>query len=104
MIRRETLKQVKSMILEIEEEERRRHELGAWSLFGDDAAFRERNMEQIETVRAWILEIPDSVTRRAFLLRYVDGMHWWEVAARMGYVSPDGPRKICERYLEKNGI
>ena len=35
-MRRDELRQIRSLILEIEEEERRRYEVGAWSLFGDD--------------------------------------------------------------------
>ena len=103
-MRRDELRQMRSLILEIEEEKRRRYEVGAWSLFGDDSDFLERNAEQIKRIRGWIKEIPDSVTRRAFALRYVDGLDWLDVAVRMGYGSPDGPRKVCERYLEKNSV
>lgn len=62
-MRRDELRQIRSLILEIEEEERRRYEVGAWSLFGDDSDFLERNVEQIKRIRGWIKEIPDSVTR-----------------------------------------
>ncbi|MGI5965647.1 MAG: hypothetical protein ACOX65_01755 [Anaerotruncus rubiinfantis] len=103
-MRRDELKQMHSLILEIEEEEARRYNLGAWSLFGDDSDFMKQNAEQIMRMRGWIQEIPDSVTRRAFALRYVDGLDWIDVAVRMGYSSPDGPRKVCERYLEKNSV
>ena len=103
-MRRDELKQMHSLIMEIEEEEARRYNLGAWSLFGDDSDFMQQNAEQIMRMRGWIQEIPDSVTRRAFALRYVDGLDWIDVAVRMGYSSPDGPRKVCERYLEKNSV
>ena len=100
-MQRETLRQINSLLMEIEEEERRRYELGAWSLFHDDGAARERNTDTIRTIAGWIESIPDSRVRRAFTLRYVDGLSWTRVAMRMGYQSPDGPRKLCARYLGK---
>lgn len=101
-MQRDRLKQMRSLILEIEEEEERRFRLGAYSLLGDDREMLERYGGEVKELAAWIRAIPDSVTRRAFSLRYVDGLDWLDVAVRMGYGSPDGPRKVCERYLEKN--
>lgn len=103
-MQRDRLKQMHSLILEIEEEEERRYKCGAYSLLGDDRDAVKRYGGELRELAAWIREIPDSVTRRAFLLRYVDGLGWLDVAVRMGYSSPDGPRKVCERYLEKNSV
>lgn len=100
-MQREQLRQVRSLLLEIEEEERRRYELGAWSLFHDDRAALARNAGTVREIAAWIEQIPDSLTRRAFKLRYVDGLSWAAVSLRMGYRCEDGARKVCERFLER---
>lgn len=103
-MQRDRLKQMHSLILEIEEEEERRYKCGAYSLLGDDRDAVKRYGGELRELAAWIDSIPDSQTRRAFRLRYVDGLGWLDVAVRMGYSSPDGPRKVCERYLEKNSV
>ena len=102
-MRRDELKQMHSLILEIEEEEARRYNLGAWSLLGDDREKVERYGDQIRALARWIDEIPDSQTRRAFRMRYMDGLDWVTVSARMGYASESGARMTCERYLNKIG-
>ena len=83
-MQRDRLKQMHSLILEIEEEEERRYKCGAYSLLGDDR---------------------DAVnqTRRAFRLRYVDGLSWLAVSMRLGYACEDGARKMIMRYLKKIG-
>lgn len=96
---REQLKQFNSMMAEIMEEERRRDELGAYSLFGDDSEALEKYRDELRSIRAWIGQIPDSLTRRAFMLRYVDGLAWCTVSCRLGYGSESGARVLCERYL-----
>ena len=88
-MQRDRLKQMRSLILEIEEEEERRYKCGAYSL--------------LRELAAWIDSIPDSQTRRAFRLRYVDGLSWLAVSMRLGYTCEDGARKMIMRYLEKNG-
>lgn len=103
-MRREQLRQVRSLLMEIEEEERRRETLGAWSLFHDDAAARARNENTLREIGAWIEQIPDSLTRRAMKLRYLDGLSWTAVSLQMGYASEAGARMLAERYLEKAGV
>ncbi len=98
---RDTLKQITHLLAEIHEEERRKEMFGAWSLFDEDGSTAKKNAEKIKDIRAWIYNIPDAAIRRAFSLRYLDGLSWCAVAVRMGYVSPDAPRKICDRYLGK---
>lgn len=116
---RERLRQVESLILELEEErerftrEARHHKwmeevYGVGCLFGEQAfeTARER-LDRIEaccwderdTVRQWIDSVSDSMTRRALRLRYLDGKSWSECARRMGYADESGPRKLVERYL-----
>lgn len=112
---KDRLKQVESLVCELEEErervarEARHHKrieetYGVGCLFGRDAldAARDR-LQAIEaecdTVRQWIDSVSDSMTRRALRLRYLDGKSWSECARRMGYADESGPRKLVERYL-----
>ena len=58
----------------------------------------EREREKLEK---YISDIPDSLTRQIFTLRFVRGYTWRQVANRCGgYNTPDGVRKICMRYLQ----
>ena len=100
---RHRLKQMYSLILEIEEEEERRQKMGAYSLFGDEDEKLSRYGDELRELAAWIDSIPDSQTRRIFRLRYVDGQPWAAVSMRTGYSSADGARKVVERYLKNNG-
>lgn len=102
-MQRDRLKQMRSLILEIEEEEERRYKCGAYSLLGDDRDAVKRYGGELRELAAWIDSIPDSQTRRAFRLRYVDGLSWLAVSMRLGYTCEDGARKMIMRYLEKNG-
>ena len=55
--------------------------------------------DERDTVRQWIDNVSDSMTRRALRLRYLDGKSWSECARRMGYADESGPRKLVERYM-----
>ncbi len=103
-MQRDRLKQMRSLILEIEEEEERRYKCGAYSLLGDDRDAVKRYGGELRELAAWIDSIPDSQTRRAFRLRYVDGLSWLAVSMRLGYTCEDGARKIIARYLSKHRI
>lgn len=47
--------------------------------------------------------IEDSLTRRIFRLRFIDGMNWVKVSMTVGGGNaPDGVRMIVNRYLQKN--
>lgn len=98
------LKQMYSLILEIEEEEERRQKMGAYSLFGDEEEKLLRYGDELRELAGWIDGIPDSQTRRIFRLRYVDGLPWAAVSMRAGYSSVDGARKVAERYLKKQRL
>lgn len=88
-----------------------RDTIGLWSLFGDADPLDEmiaRNEEQVRemTVRAreldeWIATVDDAVVRRALGLRYLQGLHWAQVAMRMGYASEAGPRMAVSRFIER---
>lgn len=50
----------------------------------------------------YISEIDDSLTRRIFTLRFVEGHSWRKVAIKMGgNNTEESVKKICYRYLEK---
>lgn len=102
-MQRDRLKQMHSLILEIEEEEERRYKCGAYSLLGDDRDAVKRYGGELRELAAWIDSIPDSQTRRAFRLRYVDGLSWLAVSMRLGYACEDGARKMIMRYFKKIG-
>ena len=57
----------------------------------------EREREKLEK---YISDIPDSLTRQIFTLRFIRGYTWRQVANRCGgYNTPDGVKKRCQRYL-----
>lgn len=60
-----------------------------------------RYIEEYETVMGFIAEIPDSMTRQIFELRFVAAHTWLQVAAKTGGTE-DSVRKTVERYLAKN--
>lgn len=86
------------------------YEHGAYNLFGEDgglsrtrARVRELTAQrevEAERIRVWIETVPDSLTRRALKLRYVDGLCWETVALRLGYTGESSARSLCERYLD----
>ena len=52
----------------------------------------------------WISEIPDSLTRQIFSLRFAERMSWVQVALRVGGGNTEGSVKmICYRYLKADG-
>ena len=113
---KDRLKQVESLVCELEEERERRHHkrieetYGVGCLFGRDAldAARDRLQaieaecqDERDTVRQWIDSVCDSMTRRALRLRYLDGKSWSECARRMGYADESGPRKLVGKLWSK---
>ena len=52
----------------------------------------------------YINEIPDSLTRQIFKLRFINGLPWAQVAASIGGGNTEeGVKKICYRFIERNG-
>lgn len=50
----------------------------------------------------YIADIPDSLTRQIFALRFINGMSWVQVAMHVGGSNTeDSVKKTCYRYLEK---
>lgn len=48
----------------------------------------------------YIAEIPDSLTRQIFKLRFVDGKTWLQVAVGVGGGNTEeSVRKVCTRYI-----
>ena len=103
LVTKDRLRQIESLVCELEEErerfvrEARHHKrieetYGVGCLFGRDAldAARDRLQaieaecqDERDTVRQWIDNVSDSMTRRALRLRYLDGKSWGECARRM---------------------
>ena len=51
----------------------------------------------------YIAEIPDSLTRQIFQLRFVDGLSWVQIAFSIGGGNTEGSVKmICYRYINKS--
>lgn len=114
---RERLRQVESLMGELDEERERfareaRHHrrleetYGVGCLIGEDAlgaararleAIEARCQDERDEVRQWIDGVADSMTRRALRLRYLDGRSWAECARRMGYADESGPRKLVSK-------
>ncbi|OLS02412.1 hypothetical protein [Tissierella creatinophila] len=53
-------------------------------------------------IERFISDIPDSLTRRVFRYRYIEGLEWRPIARRIGRHDESYPRKmIHDRYLER---
>lgn len=53
-------------------------------------------------IETFIESIEDSLTRRIFRLRFIDGMNWVQVSLKVGGGNtPDGVRMIVNRHLQK---
>lgn len=51
----------------------------------------------------YIADIPDSLTRQIFALRFINGMSWVQVAMNVGgNNTPGSVKMICYRYLNKS--
>ena len=56
-----------------------------------------------QEIESFIDNIEDSLTRRIFRLRFVEGKNWVQVAVRIGGDNtPDCVRKVVDRFLQKN--
>lgn len=66
------------------------------------AARMEQHIAERDRLETYIAVIEDSLTRQAFVLRFVDGLSWQAVAYRIGGGNTaDGIRKRCQRYVQK---
>jgi hypothetical protein len=48
----------------------------------------------------YIADIPDSLTRMIFTLRFINGLTWLQVALHVGGNTEDSVKKVCYRYLD----
>ncbi len=59
-------------------------------------------IEEKLRLETYIETIPDSQTRQIFVLRFVDGLSWRQVAFKVGGGNTDDSvRKVCFRYLQR---
>ena len=59
-------------------------------------------MHERNRLERYIADIPDSLTRQIFTLRFINGLSWVQVSMHLGgYNTVDGVKKICYRYLEQ---
>ena len=66
------------------------------------AAKQQQCIHERSRLERYIADIPDSLTRQIFTLRFVNGLSWYQVAAHIGGGNTeDGVRMICNRYLKQ---
>ena len=63
---------------------------------------RERVLREECEIERMIADIPDSLTRLVFTLRYIEGLSWQGVAFRTGSTA-DGLRVMHDRYIKCEG-
>lgn len=53
----------------------------------------------------WICDIPDSLLRMIFTLRFINGLTWYQVSLHIGGGNTeDSVKKACYRYLDKTNL
>lgn len=63
-----------------------------------------RCVSERDRLERFIDGISDPYTQRLFCARYREGESWTQIALDMGgYVGEDALKKVCYRYLEKQG-
>lgn len=64
------------------------------------AAKQQQCIHERSRLERYIADIPDSLTRQIFTLRFINGLTWYQVAMHVGGGnSEDSVRKTCDRYL-----
>lgn len=62
-------------------------------------------MYERNRLERYISNIPDSLTRQIFLMRFIKGMSWQQIAFKVGGGNTaEGVRKRVYRYLERANI
>ncbi len=57
-------------------------------------------MKELTRLEKYITQIDDSLTRRIFVYRFINGMNWIQVARAIGGGNtPDSVKKRCQRYV-----
>lgn len=62
----------------------------------------EQQIYERKRLERYIADIPDSLTRQIFTLRFIQGKRWEEVADGIGGSNADSVKKTCYRYLAKD--
>lgn len=63
-----------------------------------------QSMVERRRIERYIADIPDSLTRQIFTLRFVDGLSWLQVANKIGGDNTeDSVKKTCYRYIKNSG-
>lgn len=66
------------------------------------AAKQQQCIYERNRLERYIDEIPDSVTRQIFALRFINGLSWRQAASSIGGGNTeDSVKKICYRYLRQ---
>ena len=69
----------------------------------DLQAKRDAYQAELDRIEAYIAAVPDRIIRQALEDRYLHGLHWRQVAARLGGGNTEsGIRMACFRWLEKH--
>ena len=58
-------------------------------------------IHQRNRLERWIADIPDSLTRQIFTLRFINGLTWNQVAMHIGGNTEASVKMICYRHLNK---
>ena len=65
-------------------------------------AKRQRCIAELVSLEQYIAEIEDDFTKQIFVYRFVHGLPWAQVAARLGnWNTPENLRMIASRYIQK---
>lgn len=68
------------------------------------AAKQQQCIHERNRLERYIADIPDSLTRQIFTLRFINGLSWYQVAAHIGGGNTDDSvRMVCNRYIQKIG-
>ena len=65
------------------------------------AAKQQQCIHERNRLERWICDVPDSLLRLIFTLRYVNGLTWYQVALHIGGGNTEASVKMaCYRYLD----
>lgn len=63
----------------------------------------DRCVDERQKLELYIAEIPDSLTRQIFTLRFINGMTWPQIAYSVGGNNTEASAKMtCYRYIKKS--
>lgn len=65
------------------------------------AAKQQQCIYERKRLERYIADVPDSLIRQILTLRFVDGLHWYQVAMQIGGGNTeDSVRMACNRFLK----